>query len=153
MTGKWKATSVALVALALLIALSAIALAAKPNQVKGGSYSGSLLPATRGIGVSFKVSSNGKHVSALSISNIPAYCSSGGRPIPTHFKNASISSKGTFTSKAVYVIKEGPLRGQVGETLKITGKFLKGRREQGTLTTTYAKAAECSGKSPYTTKA
>ena len=112
-----------------------------------------LVPATRGIGVSFKVSSNGKHVTSLEISNIPAYCSSGGRPIPTHFKNASISGKGTFTSKAVYVIKEGPLKGQVGERLKITGKFFKGRREQGTLTTTYTKAAECSGKSPYSTKA
>lgn len=151
MRRNWKGVCVAVGALLVLAALAATALAM--GQVKGGSYSGGLLPATRGIGVSFKVSSNGKHVTSLEISNIPAYCSSGGRPIPTHFKNASISGKGTFTSKAVYVIKEGPLKGQVGERLKITGKFFKGRREQGTLTTTYTKAAECSGKSPYTTKA
>ncbi len=153
MASKWKALSAASVVIAVPGALTAVALAAKPNQVKGGSYSGGLLPATRGIGVSLKVSGNGKQVTLLEISNIPAYCSSGGPPIPIKFEKASISSRGTFTSKAVYVIREGPLKGQVGETLKITGKFLKGRREQGTLTTTYPKAHSCSGKSSYTTKA
>jgi hypothetical protein len=153
MASKRRALSVAVAVSAVLVVVTAVAFAAKPNQVKGGSYNGGLLPATRGIAVSLKVSSNGKQVSSLQISNIPAYCSSGGPPIPTKFKKASISSKGTFTSKAVYVIREGPLKGQVGETLKITGKFLKGRREQGTLTTTYPKAPSCSGKSSYTTKA
>jgi hypothetical protein len=153
MASKWRVLSMAFVAIAVLAAVVAVAFAAKPNQVKGGSYSGTLLPATRGIDVSLEVSSNGKQVTSLQISNIPAYCSSGGPPIPTKFKKASISSKGTFTSKAEYVIKAGPLEGQVGETLKITGKFLEGRREQGTLTTTYPKAKSCSGKSSYTTKA
>lgn len=137
--------------LLVLVLLASAALAA--TVVKGGSYKGALVPSTRGINVSFKVSGSGKQVTSLSISNIPAYCSSGGRPIPIRFKNASISSKGTFTSSAKFVIREGPLKGQVGETFKITGKFLKGRREQGTLTTTFPKAQACSGKSPYSTKA
>ncbi len=155
MVSKWRVLSIALAVCATLVVASAVALAAKPkpNQVKGGTYVGTLQPVTRGIGVSFKVSSNGKKVTVLSITNIPAYCSSGGPPIPIRFKNAAISAKGTFTSKANYVIKVGPLKGQVGEKMTITGKFVKGRKEQGTLTTIFPRAAPCSGKSPYTTKA
>jgi hypothetical protein len=153
MAGRFRALSAVWALVAAMAYLTAVALAAKPNQVKGGSYSGELMPATRGIAVRLEVSANGKQVSSLEISNIPAYCSSGGRPIPTKFKKAAISSKGTFTSKAVYVIKEGPFKGQVGETLKITGRFLPGRREQGTLTTTYPKAQSCSGRSSYSTRA
>jgi len=139
----------------MFLALAVVAAAAlAAGQVKGGSYEGALLPSTRGIGVSFKVSGNGRKVTSLSTSNIPIYCSGGGPPIPVHFKSASISSNGTFTSTGRNIIEIGPLKGQVGEKLKITGKFLKGGREQGTVTTTYPKApASCSGKSPYTTKA
>ena len=50
-------------------------------------------------------------------------------------------------------ISEGPKKGQVGTKLKITGKFLKGRGEQGTITTTYVGFPNCSGKSTYSTKA
>jgi hypothetical protein len=46
-----------------------------------------------------------------------------------------------------------PKKGQAGAKLKITGKFLKGRKEQGTLTTTYVGFSSCSGKSSYSTKA
>jgi hypothetical protein len=134
-----------------LVALSTVALAAGPAQ--GGAYAGALQPVTRGIAVSFKVSKSGKQVSSLQISDIPIYCSGGGPAIPIHFKNATISGKGTFTSSAKYVIKIGPFKGQVGETFKITGRFFKGRSEQGTVATTYPKAKQCSGKSPYTTKA
>lgn len=151
MRRRWKGVSAAVGVLLLLALLVTVALAA--GQVKGGSYRGALLPATRGISVSFKVSGSGKQVTSLSISNIPLYCSGGGRAIPVHFKNAPISSGGTFASSGQNIIKEGPLKGQVGERLKITGKFLKGRREQGTLTTSYPKAAACGGKSTYTTKA
>jgi hypothetical protein len=146
-----KSVSTALAVALALAAAAAVAIAA--NQVKGGSYTGSLLPATRAISVSFKVSSTGKQVSSLRISNIPIYCSGGGPPIPIRFKNAAISAQGTFTSSAQYVIKVGPLKGKVGEKLKITGKFLKGKREQGTLTTSYPKAHACGGSSPYKTKA
>ncbi len=92
-------------------------------------------------------------MSALRTSNVPLYCSGGGKPTPVHFKNASISSKGTFSSTGKYLILEGPKKGQVGAKLKITGKFLKGGKEQGTLTTNYVGFPNCSGKSPYSTKA
>lgn len=138
-------------ALVAAAALAAAALAA--NQVAGGSYKGALVPSRQGVAVSFKVSANGSRVRSLSITNIPLYCEGGGPPIPVRFKDAAISAKGTFTSSAVVRIKIGPLKGQIGERLKIAGKFLKGRREQGTLTTTYPKAQQCSGSSSYSTKA
>lgn len=149
MTGNWKGLFATLVVLAALFVASA-ALAAGP--VKGGSYAGSLIPSRDGVTVSFKVSVNGKTVSSLSTSNTPLYCSGGGKPIPVHFKNATISNKGTFASVGKYLVLEGPKKGQVGANLKITGKFLKGRKEQGTLTTSYVGFSNCSGKSAYSTK-
>jgi hypothetical protein len=136
-----------------LLALVVVGAALAASQVKGGSYTGSLIPSRDGALVSFKVSSSGKQVSALTISNVPLYCSGGGKPIPVHFKNALISSKGTFSSTGRYLVLEGPKKGQVGAKLKITGKFLKSGVEQGTLTTSYVGFANCSGKSPYSTKA
>ncbi|HEV7937886.1 MAG TPA: hypothetical protein VGP18_07680 [Solirubrobacteraceae bacterium] len=150
MASKHKALSALGVALALLIVASA-ALAA--NQVKGGSYKGSLTPARDGALISFKVSSSAKQVTALSVSNTPLYCEGGGPPTPVRFKNASISAGGTFSSTGQWVIKEGPKKGKVGTKLKITGKFLKGKAEQGTITTTYVGFPKCSGKSAYSTKA
>jgi hypothetical protein len=150
MTGKCRSLLGSLIVLAVLLVASA-ALAAAP--VKGGSYSGSLIPSRDGVTVSFKVSANGRTVSGLSTSNIPLYCSGGGRPIPIHFKSAPISSQGTFSSTGKYSILEGPKKGQLGATLKISGKFLSGGREQGTLTTSYVGFANCSGKSAYSTKA
>jgi len=137
----------------VLCALAAVALAARPNQVKGGSYNGGLLPASRGVRVSFKVSRDGRTVTFLRITNTPLYCEGGGAATPVHFKNAPISSSGRFTSTGRYVIKVGPLKGEVGTRLQITGRFLDARREQGTLTTTYLKAPKCSGRSSYATKA
>jgi hypothetical protein len=150
MASKWKALSAMFVVLAVLVVVSA-ALAA--GQVKGGAYKGSLMPAKDGVLVSFKVSSSGKRVSALSITNTPLYCSGGGKPIPVHFKDASISAKGTFSSTGKYLIVEGPKKGQVGANLRITGKFLKGRKERGELTTKYVGFPNCSGMSSYSTKA
>ncbi len=135
-----------------LVFVTCAALAA--DQVKGGSYRGGLVPAKQEIVVSFRVSSSGKQVTALQISNTPLYCSGGGRPTPVHFKNAAISGNGTFTSSGRYVIQEGPKKGQVGTKLKISGKFLKGEAERGELTTTYLGVPNsCGGKSSYTTKA
>lgn len=150
MASKWK-VSTAVCALTLALVLASVAFAA--NAVKGGSYSGSLIPARDGVVVSFKVSANGKKVTGLSSSNLPLYCSGGGPPIPIHFKSAAISGKGTFSSTGIYHILEGPKKGQVGANLKITGKFLKGGKEQGTLATNYVGFANCSGKSSYSTKA
>ncbi len=150
MTGKWKSLLATLVVLVGLLVAGA-ALAAGP--IKGGSYTGSLIPARDGVLVSFKVSANAKQVTGLSTSNVPLYCSGGGKPIPVHFKNATISSKGTFSSTGKYLVLEGPKRGQVGANLKISGKFLKGRKERGTLTTSYVGFSNCSGRSAYSTKA
>jgi hypothetical protein len=150
MRRRWKVVSVFV---AVLFALVMVTAALAAGQVKGGFYKGGLIPANDGVVVSFKVSSNGKQVRALRTSNTPLYCSGGGKPTPVHFKTASISSKGTFSSTGRYVIQEGPKKGQVGSKLKITGKFLKGGAEQGTLTTTYVGFPNCSGKSPYSTKA
>ncbi len=149
MTGKWKGL-LALAVLAVLL-MTGAALAAAP--VKGGSYAGSLIPSRDGVTVSFKVSANGKQVIGLSTSNIPLYCSGGGKPIPIRFKSATISSKGTFSSTGKYLILEGPKKGQVGANLKISGKFLKGGKERGTLTTSYVGFSNCSGMSAYSTKA
>jgi hypothetical protein len=148
---KWRGVSAAIGVLFALTVIATAALAA--GQVKGGSYRGGLVPSKEEIVVSFKVSSNGKRVTALTITNTPLYCSGGGRPTPVHFKNASISGKGTFASTGEYVILEGPNKGKVGTKLKITGQFLKGRKERGTLTTTYVGSPECGGKSPYATRA
>jgi hypothetical protein len=134
---------------ALLVASAALA----AGPVKGGSYAGSLIPSRDGVTVSFKVSADGKKVIGLSTSNVPLYCSGGGKPIPVHFKSAVISSKGTFSSTGKYLILEGPKKGQVGANLKISGKFLKARKERGTLTTSYVGFSNCSGISTYSTKA
>jgi hypothetical protein len=141
-------TPLAAVAVGVL-ACASTALAAAP--VKGGSYSGQLAAPRSAYLVSFKVSANGKQVTGLKISNTPFYCQGGGPPIPVHFANATISKAGTFTSTGKYVIVEGPLKGQVGTKLEITGKFAKGGAEQGTVTSTFLKTAKCSGKSSYTT--
>lgn len=150
MTGKWKGLLATLVVLAVLLVAGA-ALAAVP--VKGGSYTGSLIPSRDGVLVSFNVSANGKQVTGLSSSNVPLYCSGGGKPIPVHFKNATISSNGKFFSTGKYLVLEGPKKGQVAANLKISGKFLKGRKERGTLTTSYVGFPNCSGVSAYSTKA
>jgi hypothetical protein len=144
-------------ALLLAVAVGAlgytgVALAAT-NQIKGAGYSGQLAAPRTSYLVSFKVSASGKRVTALKISNTPFYCQGGGRPTPVSFPSATISKAGTFTSNGKYLILEGPLKGQVGAKLKLTGKFGKQGSEQGTLTSTYSKTSSCSGKSSYTTKA
>lgn len=150
MASKYNALFATCAAVALLVAASA-ALAA--GQVRGGSYKGSLMPTRDGVVVSFKVSPSGKQVTALSVSNTPLYCSGGGPPTPVRFKSASISAAGTFSSTGQWVIEEGPKKGQVGTKLKISGKFLKGGAEQGTIATSYVGSPSCGGKSSYKTKA
>jgi hypothetical protein len=151
MRRRWKGVAAAVGVLVVLVVVATAALAA--SQVKGGSYKGSLMPSREGVVVSFRVSSNGRQVTGLETSNTPLYCSGGGKPTPVHFKSASISANGTFTSTGQYVIREGHNKGQVGTKLRITGRFLEGRAEQGTLTTTYVGFPACSGKSSYSTVA
>lgn len=147
-----KAQRALLVAIAVgVLGYTGVAFAA--NQIKGAGYSGQLSGNRASYLVSFKVSASGKRVTALKISNTPFYCSGGGRPIPVSFASASISKAGTFTSTGKYVIIEGPLKGQVGTKLEITGKFAKHGGEQGTVTSTYPKTPACNGKTTYTAKA
>lgn len=133
-----------------MLGFTGAALAA--NQVKGAKYSGQLAAPRTSYLVSFRVSTNGKQVTGLKISNTPFYCSGGGRPVPVSFAKATISPQGRFTSTGTYVIVEGPLKGQVGTRLTITGRFAKGGKEQGVITSTYPKARACNGKSSYTAK-
>ena len=146
-----KAQRVLLAAIAAgALCCSGAALAA--SALKGATYSGQLASPRTSYLVSFKVSASGKQVTGLTISNTPFYCSGGGRPVPVRFASAPISKAGTFTSTGKYVIVEGPLKGQLGTKLKITGKFGKGGGEQGTVTSTYPKTPSCDGRSSYTTK-
>ena len=142
----------ALAALAAAGVLGCTGAAYAAAQIKGASYSGELAAPRSTYVVSFKVSANGRQVTHLAISNLPFYCGGGGRPIPVRLANATISRTATFTSTGRYVISEGPLKGQVGTQLKITGRFAKGGSEHGTLTSTYPKTPTCSGTTSYTTK-
>jgi hypothetical protein len=147
---RWKLGGAA-TALALgVVGCTGVAWAA--THVANGSYSGALVAPKSFITVKFKVTGAGRKVTGLTISDTPFYCQGGGRPIPERFANAPISKSGSFTSTGKFVIKEGPLKGQVGTKLKITGKFGPGRTEHGTLTATWTKSPECTGKSSYTTK-
>lgn len=146
---RWKAGG-AVTALVLGVAgCTGIAWAA--THVANGSYSGALLAPKSFVTVKFKVTGAGKKVTGLTISDTPFYCQGGGRAIPVRFANASISKSGSFTSTGKFVIKEGPLKGQVGTKLKITGKFGPGGTEHGIVTSTWPKAPQCTGKSSYTT--
>jgi hypothetical protein len=147
----WGANGAMVAAVAVgVLGLAGVALAS--NQVKGARYSGQLAPPKTAFVVSFKVSGNGKRVTGLTISDTPFYCEGGGRATPVAFANASISKSGAFTSTGKYTIPEGPYKGQTETLLKITGKFTKGGKEQGTVTSTYPKSPTCSGKSSYATK-
>jgi hypothetical protein len=142
------AVATALTTLLAATTFATVAFAAHP--VKGGTYSGSLLPATKLVTVSFKVSKSGTRVTALLLSNVPLYCSGGGPAIPVKFHAATVSKSGAFSSTATVVIMVGPLKGQVGEKLTITGKFSKAG-EHGTVKTRYVKAPSCGGESSYST--
>jgi hypothetical protein len=155
--------SVKRIALAVLVVAAlascavGVAFAAKPKSpvVKGGSYTGTLAAPRTSFTISFKVSKNGKRVTGLKLNNIPAYCSSGGPPVPITFKDATISKAARFTSSGVQIISVGPKKGQKGAMLTITGRFLAGRTESGKLTTTFPKSvgSTCNGASQYSTKA
>jgi hypothetical protein len=140
-----------LCATALLLAFAATAAATAP--VKGGAYKGALIGVRSYIKVSFKVSKSGKTVTGLRTTDLPFYCSGGGRAVPITFKKATISKSGTFTSTGKDIVSVGPLKGHVAATLTITGRFLPRRRESGTIKTVFVTAHACDGSSSYSTKA
>ena len=149
MIGQVRVRVAAAVLAALLLTPTAIAAAPK----KGRTYRGTLAAPRNTIVVTFKVSANGSNVSGLKISNLPIYCSGGGPVQPITFERATIAGKGAFKSTGKQTITNGPLKGQIGARLSITGTFLAGGKERGKLTVKYYKAPNCSGSSTYTTHA
>lgn len=141
------------VATVAMLAAAAVALAATP--VTGATYNGTFKAGFDTVRLSFKVSSNGKRVTNLRVTDTGLYCAGGGGVTPVHFNDAGISATGTFRSTGEYRIAIGPRSGQIGEELAITGTFKTGRREGGTMKTTYtgSVSSSCSGQSSYSTKA
>jgi hypothetical protein len=139
--------SLPLAVLALLL-VAAVAVAAKP--VKGGTYAGTLTAAPSET-VTFKVSQNGKKVSGLKVSPFePNTCGAGGPPPPQSSKPAKIR-KGKFTATVIYKTTTG----KVAARAKVTGTFVKGRREKGVVKTAFTDRSTKSCEAPfkYTTKA
>ncbi|MEO6859302.1 MAG: hypothetical protein ABI323_12085 [Solirubrobacteraceae bacterium] len=135
---------VSAVLLALLIAATAVAAAPK-----SGTYKGKLAPQTL-IKISMKLS--GKRLTHIGISNIPAFCSSGGPAVPVSFPSTTLSAKHRFTIHHNNTIKVGPLKGQVGEKFTLSGTFNTHGRVTGTLKTIFPLNPSCSGSSHYTAK-
>jgi hypothetical protein len=141
------------VATVAMLAAAAVVLAAAP--VRGATYKGTFNAGFDTVRLSFKVSSNGKRMTNLRVTDTGLYCTGGGGVSPVHFKDASISASGTFKSTGEYKIAIGPRKGQIGQKLAITGTFKTGKREGGTMKTTYtgSVSSSCSGQSKYSTKA
>jgi len=141
------------VATVAMLAAAAVVLATAP--VRGATYEGTFKAGFDTIRLSFKVSSSGRRVMNLRVTDTGLYCAGGGGVSPVHFKDASISANGAFKSTGEYKIAIGPRKGQIGQELAITGTFKTGKREGGTMKTTYTGpvSSSCSGQSKYSTKA
>jgi hypothetical protein len=138
--------------IALVMVLAGSAGAALATAPRAGTYHGALAAPRSHILVRFKVSQSAKTVSSLRISDIPLFCSGGGPAVAITFKNATISSAGRFKSTGRQIIQVGPNKGQVGATLSITGRFLTGGHERGTITTVNSASKACGGTTSYTAK-
>jgi hypothetical protein len=82
------------------VAASSVAFAAKP--VRGARYRGTITRSMTNITfpIAFKVSKNGKKVSAFDLPNAyPVYCQGGGFPGLTKGGSARITNKARFTAK------------------------------------------------------
>lgn len=144
--GSRKLSIATAVAIAVL-ALSAVALGAKP--VKGATYKGHYGVAGAGTQVSFKVSANGKTVSKMHFGIYPPNkCGAGGPPPKQSSKPAKIKN-GKFKVRLTYTYSG---LGGASHTYTVTGQFLKGKKEKGVFI--YKKTPpNCNLKTPYTTTA
>jgi hypothetical protein len=140
----------AAVGIALVMVLAGSTGMALATTPRAGTYHGALAAPRSQILVRFKVSKSTKTVSSLRISDVPLFCSGGGPAIAITFKNATISRTGRFKSTGKQIIQVGPRKGQVGATLSISGRFLKGGHERGTITTVNSAAKACGGTTTYT---
>ena len=128
---------------------SAVALAAKP--FKGATYKGNIkLSVAVPDPISFKVSGNGKRVSHFTIGSIPIGCQAGGFTSPKS-RSAKVSKTGTFKAKLPLRAINGTKIGNV----VVTGKFLKGGKEKGKVSTRFTQrgfSKSCNKTAPYSTK-
>jgi hypothetical protein len=128
--------------------LAATAIAGSTVKVKSGTYKGALA-APRSL---YKVTLTVAHakLEKATLSNIPAYCSSGGPPTPVKFAAAKISHSGQFSTHGNYVIKIGPLKGKVGEKMQMSGRFKSNGTVAGTMTTAFVlNGPHCTGKTTF----
>jgi hypothetical protein len=116
---------------------------------KGATYSGFITPAASGITITWKVSSSGKKVSGIKLSNVPLFCQSGGEPIAAKFKSASIK-KSKFASTAAANFKSGPNKGKPQYRLKLSGRFTSTKSATGTIKVDwFGSDKSCDGKSTF----
>lgn len=147
---------VASIALICAVAIPALSNAAPPK--KGKTYVGEIKRVYGGKvaytdEISFKVSASGKQVHDFSLPNgYPVYCEGGGFG-EAQDATAKITPAGTFTAKLpLYFAPSHQHQGY----LMVTGKFGKGGRESGKLTTNFTLGnfdQSCNGTSKYSTKA
>jgi hypothetical protein len=125
-----------------------VAAAASKPTFKSGTYKGTLAAPRNFITVTLKLT--GKKVSGLTISDVPLFCSGGGRPIPIHLSKATITTAGRFTSTGTYLFQVGPFKGQVGDQLTINGRFSTKGKLTGTLKVVLPRTPACNGTTTFT---
>jgi hypothetical protein len=138
---------VVMTAAVIALLLAATAVAAAP---KSGTYKGNLAPPQALIKISMKLS--GKRLTHIKISNIPAYCSSGGPAVPVSFPATKLSASHRFTIHHNNKITVGPLKGKVGEKFTLSGHFNTHGKVTGTLKTVFPFSSSCNGSSSFSAK-
>ena len=144
-----RVAAASLLLLAGLLLTAAVAFAAKP--AKGKTYSGEIKrSATVQFPISFKASRSGKRVSGFSFpSSYPVYCQGGGFGAPQS-RSARISRRGTFEVKLPIVFT--PTHQRQG-FVRVSGRFLRHKREKGEITTHFDKSPSCNGAAHYSAHA
>jgi hypothetical protein len=132
-------SSIAVVASVLLLALVGTALAA--TKFTGGTYSGTLAPATT---VTLTLKLTRTKVSGILLSSIPPCYENSGGPSPTiKLKSAKIAKTGKFATTGTYVIDSGPYKGKAGYRFSLKGRFRAGGKVSGTLKTVSGVGSKC----------
>ena len=128
-----------------VLAGAAVALATPP--VKGKTYRGSVTGSSTET-VSFKVNKTGKTVVSLAVPAAPGCQATGVTALPP--QSAPITSKGTFTATIpLETGSRGYTKPAGSETM--TGTFLAGGKEKGTIKTQGQGSLSCSKTVSYTT--
>jgi hypothetical protein len=134
-----------------LALLAAPAVAGSTSKVKSGTYTGTLAAHAHLVHVTLVVSK--RKLTKAHLNNFPIYCSGGGPAIPIKFPGVKIApNTGAFTTDGEYVIKEGPLRGKVGDRFVLSGKFTSRGSVSGTLKTIDLNVKTCGGSSAFSAR-